>query len=185
MRVVAGSRRGRRLTAPPGEGTRPTSDRVREAVHNALDARGLLVGARVLDLFAGSGAMGIEALSRGASTCTFVDQAGPAVGAIHANLAATDLADRGIVVRASVESYLRRLDAADAPVDVAFVDPPYAFDDWDALLRVLPATVAVLESDRELVLPAPWRADRCKRYGGTVVQIAAKELPADLPTGEA
>lgn len=171
--------------APPGDRTRPTSDRVRESVHNALDARGLLAGARVLDLFAGSGAMGIEALSRGALTCTFVDRSGPAVAAVRANLATTDLADRATVEHASAEAFVRRVASTNEPFDVAFVDPPYAFDDWDALLEVLPATVAVLESDRELVLRPPWRADRCKRYGSTVVQIAAKELPADLPTGEA
>lgn len=86
MRVIAGEHRGRRLFAPPGRSTRPTSDRVREAMFSMLESLGVLEGATVWDLFAGSGAMGIEALSRGAGRVTFVDQARPAVAATRANL---------------------------------------------------------------------------------------------------
>src|SRR3954454_19834846 len=95
MRVIAGEWRGRPLKAPPGAATRPTSDRVREALFSILGAR--IPGARVLDLFAGSGARGIEALSRGAGSATFVDAAAPAVAAIRANLGA--LGGEGVVRR--------------------------------------------------------------------------------------
>ena len=93
LRIVAGTRGGRRITAPPGRNTRPTSDRVREALFSILGA-GALEGARVLDLFAGSGALGIEALSRGAAEATFVDSDGRAVAAIERNLAQLGLSGR-------------------------------------------------------------------------------------------
>src|SRR5918998_3417279 len=98
MRVIAGRWGGRRLQAPPGDATRPTSDRVREALFSILGAR--VDDARVLDLFAGSGALGIEALSRGAASATFVDHDPDALAAVRANLDGTGLADRATVVRA-------------------------------------------------------------------------------------
>jgi 16S rRNA (guanine966-N2)-methyltransferase len=167
VRVVAGVAGGRRLQAPPGRATRPTSDRVREAVFSSLDSLGAVHGATVVDLFAGSGALGIEALSRGASHCTFVDDDPAAVAATTANLAATGLAAAATVARADV---LRWLDRGPA-VDLALVDPPYAFDLWPDLLARLTAGVAVLESDRD-VDPAPtWRVLRRRRYGTTVVSL--------------
>lgn len=188
MRVVAGSCRGRRLIAPEGRDTRPTSDRVREAVFNALGSLEAVQGARVLDLFAGSGALGIEALSRGAASCVFVERDRKALAAIRANLAATGLAERATVEAADVLSYLERLrrhrddgklasGAAasrgdDALFDLALVDPPYAFADWDRLLAALPASLAVLESNRPVPLPPGWESVRERRYGGTVVLIA-------------
>src|SRR3954467_4150678 len=102
VRVIAGEWGGRRLQAPPGDATRPTSDRVREAVFNALGSLGAVEGAAVADLFAGSGAMGIEALSRGAASVTFVDSARPARAAIEANLAATGFAEQARVVAGDV-----------------------------------------------------------------------------------
>src|SRR5207247_7816272 len=98
MRVVAGSAKGRRLTAPPGRDVRPTSDRVREAVFSSLVSMDAVEGASVLDLFAGSGALGIEALSRGAATATFVDDDRVAVETVRANLAATGVGERASVV---------------------------------------------------------------------------------------
>ena len=107
MRVIAGEKGGRRLLAPPGHGTRPTSDRVREAAFSMLDSLGVLDGARVWDLFAGSGAMGIEALSRGAAHATFVEQAKGAVSATRANLAAMGYgSSRATVVCADVLSWV-------------------------------------------------------------------------------
>src|SRR5438093_104252 len=102
MRVVAGTARGRRLQAPPGRDVRPTSDRVREAVFSSLASLDVIEGATVADLFAGSGAMGVEALSRGAASATFVDSSAAAVAAIRANLADTGLAGTATVVRADV-----------------------------------------------------------------------------------
>lgn len=110
MRVVAGTARGRRLAAPPGAVTRPTPDRVREAVFNSLNSLGVLSGCRVLDLYAGTGAMGIEALSRGAAHAVFVERHPEALAALRANLAATGLADRASVVAADVDACLKTPD---------------------------------------------------------------------------
>lgn len=173
MRVVAGSARGRPLVAPPGRETRPTSDRVREAIANALHSLGLIEGAEVLDLFAGSGALGIELLSRGAAHCTFVERDRAACAAIERNLAATGLAARADVVVADALRWLAG-GGAGREVDVALLDPPYAFDDWAGLLEALPAHVAVIESDREPALPEGWQTLRSRRYGGTVVVFAAR-----------
>lgn len=171
MRVVAGVARGRRLQAPVGQSTRPTSDRVREATFNALGSLGAVDDAEVVDLFAGSGALGIEALSRGAASATFVDDDPKAVAAVRANLAATGL--DGTVVRDDVGRWLARNPRR---FDLALLDPPYALGDdaWAAILGALDAEVAVLESDREVPLPEPWTVLRSKRYGGTVVVIAGR-----------
>jgi 16S rRNA (guanine966-N2)-methyltransferase len=166
VRVVAGSAKGRPLVAPPGRDTRPTSDRVRESIFNALFSLGGVDGMTVLDLFAGSGALGIEALSRGAGHCTFVDPARPALDAVHANLAATGLAARAEVVAATAEAYLARRAAG---VDLALCDPPYAYEAWPDLLAALPADLVVCESDRPIDPGEGWRVVRTRRYGGTVV----------------
>lgn len=173
MRVVAGEAKGRRLVAPPGRATRPTSDRVREAVFAALESLGAVRGATVVDLFAGTGAMGIEALSRGAARATFVDSDAGAIAAIRANLDATGFAGRAEVVRADVSRWL----AGGGRFDLALVDPPYAFDGWAGLLERVDAAIVVAESDRELPVPAGWEVLRRKRYGTTVVTIAARKGP--------
>jgi 16S rRNA (guanine966-N2)-methyltransferase len=169
VRVVAGVAKGHRIIAPAGRVTRPTSDRVREAIFSVLESLGGLVGAEVLDLFAGSGALGIEALSRGAASAVFVDNRDPAVAAVRANLARTGLSG-GTVIRSDAVSYL----GAAPQFDVTFADPPYGFDDWLMLLDRLPSGQAVLESDRELELPEGWRLSKIRRYGGTVVTFAHK-----------
>ena len=170
VRVVAGTARGRRLVGPPGTSTRPTADRVREATFNALGSLGVVEGATMVDLFAGSGAMGIEALSRGAASATFVDIDGRALDAVRANLDATGLADRATVVRSDAA---RWLDDQVGAADLAVLDPPYATTDDElvALLGRLPATVAVLESDRTIDPPAPWRVLRSRTYGASVVTL--------------
>jgi 16S rRNA (guanine966-N2)-methyltransferase len=166
MRVVAGTARGRRLVAPDGQDTRPTSDRVRESIFNALFSFGVLAGANALDLFAGSGALGIEALSRGVRHCTFVESAVPALDAIRANLATTRLEGRATVVASTVDNFLR---ASREEFDLALCDPPYAFDGWDELLAALPAAVVVIESDRAVEPPPGWVVSRNRSYGSTVV----------------
>jgi len=166
VRVVAGTARGRRLVAPAGRGTRPTSDRVRESIFNALHSLGAVEDATVVDLFAGSGALGIEALSRGAAHCTFVEPAPAAVAAIRTNLTTAGVAERATIDTRTAESYLA---AHPAPVDVALCDPPYDFAGWAALLARLPAGLVVCESDRPVELPPGWDAARIRRYGGTVV----------------
>ena len=171
MRVVAGAFKGRRLQAPKGRRTRPTADRVREALFSML---GDVSGARVLDLYAGSGALGIEALSRGAASATFVDRDPRAIAAIRRNLDAV-----------GTEQEVRRLDALrylagaeDASFDLVFVDPPY-----DSAVRVagplserLPAVLTqeariVTESDKRapLELALPLEVERV--YGDTRVAI--------------
>lgn len=171
MRVISGTARGRRLVAPEGPTTRPTPDRVREATFNALGSLGAVVDATVLDLFAGSGAMGIEALSRGAAHVTFVDQDRAARAALDANLATTALADRATVVAAPVDRFLAM--AGDQRWDLALIDPPYEHsdDDWLDLLDALPADLAVVESDREVEPPFGWEVRRSKRYSRTHVLI--------------
>ena len=171
VRVIAGALGGRRLQVPPGDATRPTSERVREALFSILGSS--VVDARVLDLFAGSGAMGIEALSRGAAAATFVDSDPRALAAVRANLVATGTDVAATVVR---DDSLRWLAAHPGRWGLAVLDPPYAFTDeqWAALLASLDASIAVLESDREVPLPAPWEVLRAKRYGGTVVLLARR-----------
>jgi len=169
------------LRAPSDKATRPTSDRVREAVFDMLDTLADLdlAGAAVVDLFAGSGAMGIEALSRGAGSVAFVERAPKALRAIRANLDVIGIdptASRGTVelVRAEAVGWLSR----GRKFDLALVDPPYAFDAWDALLGHLDAAVAVLESDRELAMPVTWEILRHKRYGDTLVTVVRHAEPS-------
>jgi 16S rRNA (guanine966-N2)-methyltransferase len=163
--------RGRRLVAPLGQSTRPTSDRVREATFNALVSLDAVEDADVVDLFAGSGALGIEALSRGAASALFVDDDPKAISAVRANLEGTGLDGR--VVRDDVLRWLQRTPQR---FDLALLDPPYCHPDdaWAVLLGALRADVAVIESDRDVPVPAPWQVLRSKRYGGTVVVIARR-----------
>jgi len=168
MRVVAGMAKGRKLQAPPGTSTRPTSDYVREAIFNALGSRGGVDGAHVLDLFAGSGALGVEALSQGAASATFVDNDAQATSVIKANLAAVGLTADATVVRADAIGWLSETRS----FDVTFVDPPYAFDRWSDVLERLNSDTVVLESDREIELGGRWDPVRTKRYGSTVVTLA-------------
>jgi 16S rRNA (guanine966-N2)-methyltransferase len=180
MRVVAGSARGRQLLAPNGAQTRPTSDRVRESIYNALFSLGDPVeGAQVLDLFAGTGALGIEALSRGAASVTFVEKHPKAIAVIEQNLERTGTTDGASVVRADALDWL---DRCSGHYDLVLCDPPYDHDDWvtllDKLARVVPAGLAVLESDRSIDPGAGWDAIRSRRYGGTVVSIVRRRAPA-------
>ena len=174
MRVIAGEYRGRRLDAPAGEATRPTSDRVREALFSILGAR--VAGARVLDLFAGSGALGLEALSRGAASATFVDAAPAAVRAVRANL--ERLGAEGEVHRAGALPWLRTASRTGAQYDLVFLDPPYRRAERlgrelaDGLPAVLaPGAVVVAESDRRapLALGLPLHDERS--YGDTLIRF--------------
>lgn len=128
MRIVAGTLKGRTLVAPDGQDTRPTSDRARQAVFNVLEHAawaGPLVGARVLDLFAGSGALGFEAISRGAAFCLFVETDDAARGAIRENVDAFSLFGQTRVHRRSATDLGVRPSSAGEPFDIAFLDPPY------------------------------------------------------------
>jgi 16S rRNA (guanine966-N2)-methyltransferase len=161
------------LAAPPGDRTRPTSDRVREAIFNALWSRGALDDeTTVLDLFAGSGALGIEALSRGAAHATFVDDNAAARRTVTENLRAFGLTDRATVVADRAERFLA---AADGPYDLAFCDPPYAFDGWADLLGRLPAALVVIEAASTIAVPPGWQIVRATQYGTTWVGFAEGE----------
>lgn len=176
MRVVAGSAKGRRLQAPQGDDVRPTSDRVREALFSSLESIDAVRDAVVLDLFAGTGALGIEALSRGASHATFVDDSRLAISAIRANLEATRFAGRASVLQAESAQWLRAYTGPE--FDLVLADPPYRYDAWDDLVSVVRAGVLVVESDREVPLGDAWEVLRCKRYGSTVVAIATPKGPS-------
>jgi 16S rRNA (guanine966-N2)-methyltransferase len=179
MRIVAGTARGRKLVAPDGVDTRPTGDRVREAVFNALfSLDDAVAGARVLDLFAGTGALGLEAVSRGAAHVTFVERNPKVIRCLEANVVGTGADPAAItVVRAEALDWLaRRGGGTDtAPFDVALLDPPYDFAGWAALLDALPATLAVIESNRDVMseagAAARWETIRHRRYGATVVTM--------------
>lgn len=164
MRVVAGELGGRRLVAPDGTSTRPTTDRVREAVFNSLGSAGLLDGALVADLFAGSGAIGIEALSRGAERCVFVERDRAALRALDENLDTLELRDRSKVMSADAVSSATSIEA-----DIVFADPPYDFDDWATLLSRLEVPMVIAESGFEIAAPDGWTVTRTKRYGRTRV----------------
>jgi 16S rRNA (guanine966-N2)-methyltransferase len=167
---VAGRSGGRRIDVPGGTATRPTSDRVREAIFNSLASTGSIVGARVLDAFAGSGALGLEALSRGAAHATFVETSPAARSVIAENLAALDLGERATLLGGDGAAVA----ATGGPWDLVLLDPPYAFDGWPDLLTAVHAALApggtiVVESDRDLEVPAGLDVLRSRRYGGTVV----------------
>jgi 16S rRNA (guanine966-N2)-methyltransferase len=174
MRVIAGHYKGRRLAAPAGAETRPTSDRVREALFSVLGGR--VAGARVLDLFAGSGALGIEALSRGAAEATFVESSPAALRSLKANL--EPLAAPAQTRRADALRFLGAASRDARQYDLVFLDPPYrlAASLGSALSEALPAVLApgaavVSESDRRspLALDLPLLDER--RYGDTLIRI--------------
>ena len=174
MRVIAGTARGRRLTAPAGISVRPTSDRVRESIFNRLESLNMIRGATMLDLFAGAGALGIEALSRGAASAVFVDHDATAVRAVKANLESLDFEAR--VHRMTATRFFTTMDAR---FDVALLDPPYDFSEWHQLLEMLPADAAVIESASPVDLPGGWIEIKASSYGRT--QVAVVERTQAVP----
>jgi 16S rRNA (guanine966-N2)-methyltransferase len=189
-RIIAGIARGRRLAVPKGTVTRPTSDRAREGLFATVTAiRGPLQGARVLDLFAGSGAVGLEALSRGAGQVVFVESDARAARVIRANMAVAGLPG-GELVCDRVERFLRRGPGPGPAVDLVVADPPYAVsgDEVAAMLAALAsgawlargALVAVERATRggTLEWPAGYLPDRSRQYGETTFWygLAAAEV---------
>ena len=150
---------------PAGLTIRPTTDKVRQAVFNSLDSAGLIDGAAVADLFAGSGALGIEALSRGAATCVFVDRDRAALQAVRANISALGLENRTTVVTSDVPAWVPALRG----VDLALIDPPYEFDGWESLLSLLQVPYVVAEAGHEIAPPVGWELVKSRRYGRTWV----------------
>ncbi|HXW88076.1 MAG TPA: 16S rRNA (guanine(966)-N(2))-methyltransferase RsmD [Streptosporangiaceae bacterium] len=197
-RIIAGSVGGRRLAVVPGRVTRPTSDRTREGLFATVEAiRGGLAGAAVLDLYAGSGAVGLEALSRGATDVILVEADPRAARVIRANIAALGLAGAR-VINAGVARTLAAGPAGQRPRDFVFADPPYRVDDEEirGMLAALMAgwlapgaLVAVERATRSgaPTWPAGYEADRSRRYGEATVWygLAAGGQPAAISrTGE-
>ncbi len=177
MRITGGTLARRPIDAPRGDRTRPTTDRVREALFSALGSRMTLPGARVLDLFAGSGALGLEALSRGAARATFVEQHARTLAVARRNAAALGLEPRATFVRADALAYLRRAPEA---FDLVLADPPYGLAELAALPDaarpwLAPGGLFVLEHDARHAFEhaGGWRQSRT--YGGTVVSLFENE----------
>ncbi len=175
MRIVAGQHRSRRLVTPPGKGVRPTSDRAREAIFASLGA--VVTDARVLDLFAGSGALGLEALSRGARFCHFVDRNAEALEAIRTNLETLGESEHARVERGNAMTVLQRLAAAGDQFELVLVDPPYeVLPDLTAMLTTLlpqvlsPTGSIVFETAAGAAVPIPGLVERYNR------RIAAAEI---------
>ena len=160
MRVITGEAKGRRLKGPPGPQTRPMADKIKEAVFSSLEALGV-DAARVLDLYAGTGAVGIEALSRGADWADFVDAQSAACAVIRENLAHTKLASKAEVHNSPVAAFLRR---RGKPYDLVFVDPPYADPDIFPTLERLAASPLVAEGTVIVLGHAP-QVDVPERVG--------------------
>lgn len=193
-RIVAGSAKGRTL-AVPKSGTRPTSERVREALFSRLDHMNVLEGATVLDLFAGTGALGLEALSRGAARATLVEKASAAARVASANVRATGLPAR--VVTAGVRAYLgaRSGEALTGENDLVFIDPPYDIPEGD-MTTVLSALAPWVGPDSLIVVerstraPAPtWPPflvlEDTRAWGETVAYFAGPPLPKDEESSDA
>lgn len=189
MRVIAGSAKGRRLEAPRGRAVRPTADRVKEALFSILGSRVDLGGAVMLDVFAGSGALGIEALSRGAAAVTFVEQDAAARRALSANLARCGLAERSRIVKQAAAGALARLAEEGARFDGVLMDPPYHGGLADRLLAQL-GDGALLRAgswvmvehhleDRLAEVYGTLRLTTTKRYGKTVLSLYRRTDSSD------
>jgi 16S rRNA (guanine966-N2)-methyltransferase len=165
MRIIAGKLRSRQLTAPSGLATRPTSDRLRETLFNVLAPR--IEGAAFLDLYAGSGAVGIESLSRGASRVVFVERAASALKILRANLSRLGLADGYKIHSGTVSSFLRGPRSGAAEFNIVFLDPPYdAADEYEAILGLLGGEAAAFLAPSAVVIAEHRRNSKLNdRYG--------------------
>jgi 16S rRNA (guanine966-N2)-methyltransferase len=164
MRIIAGKFRGRKLKSPPSLETRPTSDRLRETLFNVLTPR--IEGARFLDLCAGTGAVGIEALSRGAEHVTFVDQSRKMCELIEANVEALTIDEEEIqVVTAEATGFLRRYAKKRAqPFDIIFFDPPYAAD-YESVIRYIGDHRELLADDGVMIVEHHKKKELAERFG--------------------
>ncbi len=180
MRIIAGKRRGLQLKVPEGSDVRPTADRVKEAVFSALQFE--LHDRRVLDLFAGSGALGLEAISRGASFCTFVERDSRALRALETNVKAAGFEDSVSIVEMDFREALKE---SVGPFDLVFLDPPYAAGFYDEALALLTErqllsedAIVIVESDRnhrDLTLPTALYLQKEKKYGSTTIKFLRRQ----------
>lgn len=170
MRIGSGLEKGRRIRAKAGSKTRPTTAKVRKAIFDTLFGKFELEGARVLDLFAGTGSLGLEAASRGAASVVFVESDRKAADQLRATAGELGqrLPCRLEVVGVEASAYLAR---QSEPADLCLCDPPYSFDEWGDLLGKHPARLVVAESNRELPESGGYRRTTLKRYGDTWVSF--------------
>ncbi len=172
--MVAGELRGRPIEGPRGDATRPTTDKTREAVFNALGSLDLIRDATFADLFAGSGALGIEALSRGAAHCTFIERDRAALVALRANIETLGIAARCRIMQGDAFVLANGL-----AVDIVLADPPYVFDQWPALLANVSARFVVAESGSAVEPIEGWAVTRSRRYGRAWVTFLERILSVD------
>ena len=156
MRVIAGSARRLLLKTLPGNDTRPTTDMIKETLFNMINFD--LPGSRFLDLYAGSGAIGIEALSRGASFCTFVDNNAKAAAVIRENVEHTHFTEQSDIITSEVVSALRRLEKTSEPFDIVFMDPPYDQQMEDSALRYLKSS-KLLNANSSVIVEMSIKSD--------------------------
>ena len=190
MRVIAGAAKGRALASVPGDSTRPITDRVKAALFSILHSLGMIEDRRYLDLFGGTGAVGIEALSRGAAEAVFCERDRLALKTLRRNLEATELAEQAIVVPGDAFAYLQR--PALAPFDVIYIAPPQYQGLWLRALQIVDARPALLTGDGIAIVrvfPKEWSAPALshrvlfdqRRYGSTVLfflGLSARERSA-------
>ncbi len=189
MRIVAGKYRGRRLATPTTQKIRPTADRVREALFSIIAAR--VPGARVLDLFAGTGALGLEALSRGAVQAVFVDRDAEAVHIIRANVRLLGVVDRVEVFHGEVSRVVKHLVERQSLFDILFMDPPYGKGHIESTLPILgalahPRGLLIAEHPVKELPPAAsgdWRHIDTRTYGDTAISFYSRET-GDSPQPE-
>lgn len=187
MRVIAGSARGVRLSAPAGLQTRPTADRVKEALFSIIASQRNLIGARILDICAGSGSLGIEALSRGAASCSFIEQDRLVLGILEKNLAKAKLDEKGETLALDAIKGLNTLSRQGKKFDIVFVDPPYSSSLYASVAVVL-SSLSLLSDQGLLVAecsartPLEERYDMLVRidrrvYGDTALEFFVRETP--------
>ncbi len=167
MRVIAGSARGLKLTAPAGLQTRPTADRVKESLFSIIASRRNLAGARILDICAGTGSLGIEALSRGAASCCFIEQERPVLALLEKNLARVGLDGRAECLSLDAMKGLNLLSRQGKQFDIAFFDPPYSSNLYATVPEAL-STLSLLSDEGLLVAECSARTALAKRYDSLV-----------------
>ncbi|MEM5786716.1 MAG: 16S rRNA (guanine(966)-N(2))-methyltransferase RsmD [Syntrophobacteraceae bacterium] len=180
MRIISGAFRGRRLLSPKSAEIRPTSDRVREAIFSIIASE--IPGAQVLDLFAGTGAMGLEALSRGAASAVFVDRGTEAVRLIKENIELCKAGNTASIIRDTVPSAIKKLAAQGRTFEVIFMDPPYGMGLVEKTIDMLdsvaaPAAIMVAEHHLKDETPSElklWSKETERRYGDTLVSIYSR-----------
>lgn len=168
MRVISGEGKGRKLIKPNSEQIRPTKDRVKEAIFNSLHSYALISNNTFLDLFSGTGSLGIEALSRGAKSVVFVDNHDEAINCISLNIEKFGYTQDSQIHRIDALSYLERK----IVYDVVLLDPPYDFEAWEQTLKLVQARTIVIESAKAIIPDPKWRTIKTQKYGQTHLLIA-------------